>query len=118
MYNYDEAINLLIVKFPSLRIIYEDDVDYYEGLPYLFYESIFVKYIMDRIKSYNEIELSFIFDFIEDILSNGDERIKNLVEVSIIESFYYEESFKEFNDFLSKFYGILTAKSVKDCLFK
>jgi len=115
MYNYSESISLLINKFPVLKSIYEDDIDYYENLPYVFYESIFVKYIMDNIQSSNEIELINIFGFVEDLLLNGDEKIENLIDVTVIESLYFEESYDEFNTYLLKFCGDLTKKSFDDC---
>lgn len=38
MYDYGKAITILITRFPSLEIIYNIEEDYYEGLPYVFYE--------------------------------------------------------------------------------
>lgn len=39
MINYDNANYVLINKFPKMREIYLEDEEYYEDLPYLFYES-------------------------------------------------------------------------------
>ena len=118
MYNYSESINLLLNAFPKLKSIYEENIDDYEGLPYVFYESVFVKYIMDKIHSHSEAELSSIFDFVENLLLNGDEEIRNLVGVAVIESLYYEKEFMKLNESLLKFYGELTAKSFEDCFAK
>ncbi|MCL1924402.1 MAG: hypothetical protein FWF50_02335 [Defluviitaleaceae bacterium] len=111
MYNYNEAINFLTSKFSNLKSIYESEIDEYEGLPYIFYESVFIKYIVEKINSRDEVELYNIFNFVEDMLLNGDEEIKNLIEVAVIESLYYEEDFSSFNTFLPTFYGDLTKKS-------
>ena len=116
MYNYNESINLLLDRFPLLKSTYENNIYDYEGLPYVFYESVFVKYIMDKIQSFNEIELINIFNFIEELLLRGDEGIRNLVGVAVIESLYHEKSFNDFNMPLSRFYGKLTKKSFDDCL--
>ena len=96
MHNYTESINLLINRFPVLRPIYEENIYDYEGLPYAFYESIFVKYVMEKIQSSDDSELNRIFMFIEELLLNGDEEMRNLVDVAVIESLYHEDSFNEF----------------------
>lgn len=117
MYNYSDAINLLLAKFPILKSTNEYNIyDYEEYLPYVFYESVFTPYIMGKIQSSNEVELRSIFNFIEEMLSKGDAEFKNLIEVAIIESLYFEESFNEFNLFLSKYYGSLTKKSFDACV--
>ena len=118
MYNYNESINLLINRFPKLKSIYEENIDDYKDLPYVFYESVFVKYVMDKVHYYDEVELSTIFSFVEDLLLNGDEKTKNLIDVAVIESLYYEKDFAEFNKSLLKFYGKLTKKSFEDCFAK
>lgn len=115
MYNYDESITILITRFPSLRLVYEDDGDYYEGLPYVFYEEVFSKYIMDKVKTYNELELSNVFDFVEDMLENGDAETKNLVEVAVVESLYHDSQFTWNDKSLLRFYGILTKQSFQEC---
>jgi len=112
MYRYSEAINLLINKFPILKAIYEDNIYDYQDLPYVFYESIFVKYIIERIQSHNEAELRDIFIFIEELLLKGDAEFRNLLDVAVIESLYFENNFSEYNVFLLKFYGDLTKKSL------
>ena len=93
MYRYDKAIDIIISRFHKLALVYKENSDYYEELPYVFYESEFTNYIVSKIQENNELELKNIFDLIEDMLSNGDEGIVNLIEVSIIESLYYEENY-------------------------
>ena len=116
MYCYNESINLLISRFPKLKLIYDNNVDDYMDLPYVFYESVFVKYIMDKVNSRDSGELISIFNFIEDLLLNGDEKMINLVEVSIIESLYYEENFNDFSNYLFAFCNQLTRESFDDCI--
>lgn len=115
MYNYEESIAILIERFPSLKSAYEEDVDYYQGLPYVFYEDVFLKYIMDKVETYNEPKLSNIFDFIEDMLENGDDKTKNLVEVAVVENLYYDSQFAWKDKSLLRFYGRLTKKSFQEC---
>jgi len=111
MYSYSDATNLLIDKFPALKLVYIKDLYEYEGLNYAFYESVFVKYIMEKIHLSDEMSLNIIFNFIEDILQNGDDEIKNLVEVAVIESLYFEEDFRKRKVGLTKFFGKLTLQS-------
>ena len=111
MYSYENAINLALNKFVILKQIYNENVEDYEDLPYVFYESEFVKYIMCKSINSDEKELVEIFDFIEDMLSNGDTEIVNLIEVAVVESLSYENNFHDFNKIASKFYGELTKKS-------
>lgn len=115
MYNYEKSIAILIAKFPTLKLVYEDDVEYYEGLPYVFYEDVFSKYIIDNVETYNESILSDIFNFIEDMLENGDDKSINLVEVAVVESLYYDNHFVWNDKSLSKFYGRLTMQSFQEC---
>ena len=117
MYKYKESISILINKFPELRKVYEENIDDYEELPYVFYESVFVKYILDKVDCYDETKLKIIFIFVEDMLANGDEDTKNLIGVAIIESLYYEEDLKT-KEKLLRFFGELTKKSFDDCFPK
>ncbi|MCL2853733.1 MAG: hypothetical protein FWE20_12030 [Defluviitaleaceae bacterium] len=111
MYSYDSAIDLLIKSFPALEPVYLENIYDFEGLPYVFYESIFVKYIMEKICLSDEMSLCTIINFIEDVLQNGDDEIRNLVEVSVIESLYFEEDFRKKQVCLGKFFGKLTFQS-------
>jgi hypothetical protein len=69
-YRYSKAIDALINEFPMLRSVYTENIDDYEGLPYVFYESVFVKYIVDKIRTCSEMELSAIFNFVENLLKH------------------------------------------------
>ena len=48
----------------------------------MFYEQVFTTNIINKAKEYNESKLSDIFDFVEDMLENGDDDTKNLIESS------------------------------------
>ena len=117
MYKYKEAINILINNFSELRKVYEENIDDYEDLPYVFYESVFVKFILDKVNCCDEDKLKTIFIFVEDMLANGDDEIKNLIGVAIIESLYFEKDSKT-KEILLKYSGELTKKSFEDCFPK
>ena len=110
MYKYKDAISILINKFPELRKVYEENIDDYEDLPYVFYESVFMKFILDKVNCYDEDKLKTIFDFVEDMLDTGDEQTRNLIGVAIIESLYYEKDSKV-KEILLRYFGELTKKS-------
>ena len=116
MIKYNSAINILVNRFPDLKLVYESNIDDYRDLPYIFYESVFVKYIIKAASANDENSLCSIFEFVENLLLYGDDLIKNLVEVAIIESIYLEPDFISLNCTFSKYYGILTRKSIEDCI--
>jgi hypothetical protein len=114
MYKYKEAINILISRFPELIKVYEENFDDYEELPYVFYESVFVKFILDKTNPKDDDKLKAIFILIEDMFVNGDKETKNLIGVAIIESLYYEEDLKT-KEILLSYFGKLTKKNYEDC---
>ena len=115
MYKYEEAITILVDRFPNLKSIYELDKDYYENLPYIFYESEFVKFIIETVKFNNRETLIKIFEFVENMLKNGDKEFKNLIEVAVIESLYFDNNITDKKD-IEIYFGDLTLKSYQECL--
>ena len=97
-----KQLTILITRFPSLGIIYNIEENFYEGLPYVFYEQVFTTYIINKAKEYNESKLSDIFDFVEDMLENGDDDTKNLIEVAVIESLYLDPQYTWDDESLTK----------------
>lgn len=114
MYVYDEVITNLVEQFPEMKIIIEQDEEYYEDIPYLFYESEFVKFIVSCANDNKNESLTKIFEFIEDLLKNGDEKVVNLVEVAVVESLSFDKDIID-KKALEKYFGSLTMKSYKDC---
>ena len=122
MYNYNDAILILTNRFLEIKEIYELNKDDYENLPYVFYESVFVKYIVENANSDNKVVLNDIFNFIENMLINGDDKTKNLLEVAVIESLYFEKSILDKNSICiviqeDKIKQTLDSLSVKPKLF-
>ena len=114
MYNYDEAITILVNRFPELKQIYELDKDYYKDLPYIFYESEFIKFIVETAKINSKKTLIEIFEFVEDMLKNGDEKVKNLIEVAVIERLYFDKNITDKRD-IESYFGKLTLESYQEC---
>lgn len=117
MYRYDEAITILINHFPEMKNIYELNKDYYEDIPYVFYESEFVKYIVNFANSNDRDKLTEAFKFVEDMLKNGDEKVVNLIKVAVIESLFFENC-KDDIKIIESYFGSLTMKSYSDCFQK
>lgn len=93
-----------------LRSVYKEDEDYYKDLQYIFFESEFVKYIMNVANQRNKKELQYIFTFIEDMLVNGDEETQTMIKVAVIESLFCEKD-EIIKEELKKYFGNLTMKS-------
>lgn len=114
MYRYDDAITIIVNRFTEMKSIYELDIDYYEDLPYVFYESEFVKFIVNSANVNNKEVLNEVFDFVEDMLKNGDEKVVNLLEVAVIESIYFDNNIFD-KKVIESYFGVLTLKSYRDC---
>ena len=116
MYIYREAIKLLIDQFPEMKNIFEAEKEEYFDVPYVFYESVFTRYIMTKLRGEEWQEVQKIFDFVEDMFLNGDSEIKNLVGVAIVESIFFEKDFKELYPVILKYCGEKTKESFEDCI--
>jgi hypothetical protein len=114
MYKYNEIIFTLIDEFKEMKKVYDDDKDYFEGIPYVIYESEFVPFIVDSLNNNDEIVINKVFKFVEDLLKHGDERVVNLVEVAIVESLFLDECIDD-KDKIIKHFGDLTLRSYKSC---
>jgi len=92
MYEYNNAIDILVTRFPEMKTAFSINEDEYIGLPYYFFESEFVKFIIDSANNKDEKRLYEIFEFIEDMLSKGNEEMVNLLEVAVVESLLSQQT--------------------------
>jgi hypothetical protein len=111
MYEYKNAINILTNRFSEMEKEFLSDKDFYEDIPYVFYESVFVKYVVVQIEIKNVELMKKIFVFIEDILENGDDELKELIDVAVVESLFSEENAKQLIEDAQTFFGKLTKLS-------
>ncbi len=109
-YTYQDCIKILTDRFSKMKEIYDLEKEYYEDLPYLFYESEFEQFILKNLQVKNDEVLREIFTFVEDVLKNGDNEIINLIGVTVIESLFFD-SFREDIEHMKEYFGELTLKS-------
>ena len=81
----------------------------------LFYESEFTPYIMKLIDTNSITQLKEVFEFIEKLLEMGDERLRTVVGVSVVESLFFENKFMENFEELSKLMGEHTLMEFHQC---
>jgi hypothetical protein len=115
MYKYDEVINVVTNKFPQMKEVFEKDEEYYEDLPYVFYESEFVQFIVENANSGNNETLQIIFEIVENLIEFGDEKVVNLIEVAVVESLFLDKRIKNKSNLL-EFFGRLTMNSYSACI--
>lgn len=113
MFLYKNAIECLIENIPELKSLYEEDQEYYEDLPYVFYESVFTKYIVEMLEKKMDSKLVRCFDFVEKGLSEGDTDFKNLLEVSVIEALFFEGKFND--KYTLSFLGKTSQQNLRKC---
>ena len=80
---YKDVVDALLTEFPTLRERYEEEQDYSQGLPHLVYEIVFVPYLKEG-KDDTEL-ISKAAEFMERLLTHEDERIQEVVVVSVLE---------------------------------
>ena len=114
---YDNLINLLFEKFPNLKQDYINEGEYIEGLPHLCYPIVFVPYIKEIITNNDLDNLLKICEFLEEMSICTEERVREVLIASILESIlserrlverlksYLKERTAEFLMLLEKTYG-------------
>lgn len=110
---YKNAIECLIENIPELKPLYDEDSEYYKDLPYVFYESVFTKYIVEILEKKMDSKLIQCFDFVEKVLREGDSGLKNLLEVSVIEALFFEGKFND--EYTLSFLGKMSKQSLRKC---
>lgn len=112
---YSNANRLLMAEFPELKEIYCNNIDEYSDLPYAFYESEFVPFIMDQLRQNCLSNLNKVFSFIEKLFIEGDEMIVNLIGVAVVESLYFENDYNKYKNMIFNLCGEKTRKSFSEC---
>ena len=83
-------MTLTFVRFPMLKNEYEKEGDYIQGLPHLCYSIVFVPFIRQACLANNENSLQHICNFLECMATSKDERVKEVLGASVLESMLSE----------------------------
>jgi hypothetical protein len=83
---------------------------FYDGLAHCFYEDAFVPLIMKCLAENRKDELKKAFAFIEKLFREGDEDVKDMAGVSVVEPIYYEPDFEKYKETIYSLCGELTRK--------
>ena len=83
-----KELNLKIIEyFPGLQEAYHDETLWQEGDEtgsHVVYGTVFTPYFEQKLNMRNIESLTYIFKFIEDILSTGDVSAENVIALSVI----------------------------------
>ena len=115
---YNNAIEIITEAFKEMKNIYSNNIEDYVNLPYAFYESEFVPFIMLKLKQNDLVILNEIFNFIEKLFLSGDDMIVNLVEVAVVESLFFEKNYTKYESAILNLCGKQTRHSFEKCCEK
>ena len=87
-----ELNRMLIQWIPEVAATYEKEVEWQEGDEtgaHIIFGDVLVPHIIELVEEQESESLKKIFEFIEHLLSLGDEYAEEVVMLSVIESLYY-----------------------------
>ena len=97
MIEEEELNSILMDEFEILKVAFDEDGGY-DDYPCSFYDEQFVPYIVKQLNEGNDKELEKIFKFIEMLFVEGDKHVVYVLDVSLVESLYFEPDFKKHRD--------------------
>jgi len=100
-------INELLLRFPILKSVYEDEGDYIKDIKHLSYSIVFVPYIRQVVLSNDENMIRSVCNFMECMANADDKLVSELLAVSVLESILCE---REIISSLKPYLGIKTLK--------
>lgn len=88
--SYANAVDKLLECFPVLRKHYDQHSILWEDeyLPHVVYGVVFNPYVLsllDAADQKHNADLERVFDFLEDMANSGDEELRNILAVTILE---------------------------------
>lgn len=92
---YENIIEILLSRFPETSVVYNEEKDYIEGLPHLVFEIVFVPYFKEVMESENQKAKIKTTEFLEEMITCEDEKVQEVVVVSVLESLLSERDFLE-----------------------
>ena len=100
----------LISLLPEIKKRYVDVISWQEGDDtgsHVVFEDVLVPYIIECVRTRNQIRLFECFKVVEEILSTNDEYAEEVISVSVLESLLFEDCVQSM---LSKYMGQKTKK--------
>jgi len=92
---YENIIEILLSKFPEISKIYDEERDYIGDLPHLVFEILFVPYFKKIMESGNQEGKIKATELLEEMIKCEDEKVQEVVVVSVLESLLPERDFLE-----------------------
>lgn len=87
--------NYILTYFPELKEQVKSETDGYPGfLPHIVFANIFCRRVAEILKLEDSSENDFVhrvFEMYEDMAANGDDEVKSLLEVSLLEYLWDEK---------------------------
>ena len=88
--------NYILTYFPELKEQIKNETDgYSEFLPHIIFANIFDRRVAELLMSKEHSENDFVrrvFEMYEDLAANGDDEVKSLLEVSLLEYLWDEKT--------------------------
>jgi hypothetical protein len=103
---FDNVINELFIQFPRLKSAYEEEGDYIRNLPHLCFSIVFVPFVRQAVSA-NQSMVGQICDFMECMATSEDQKVSELLGVSVLESILSE---RELIGLLKPYFGSETSK--------
>ena len=84
--NYDEIVNEFLDEFPEYIPMYMEHIEINsEVLPHVFFGETLNEDLPKLIEENKKVNLNAIFTFLERMATDGDQEVKNLLMVTILE---------------------------------
>ncbi|MBQ6877895.1 MAG: hypothetical protein IJO22_05790 [Oscillospiraceae bacterium] len=84
MFLYKTIVQTLVDNFQG--VFSDDEINEYGDWPHVFFGDLFVPYVKNILLSGNTEEINFIFLFLENMANSRDDEVRNLLQVSVLES--------------------------------
>jgi len=89
---YQEMNRILWDRFPQLRTQLSQCMSEYECGPHVLYEVALNPYVKEVLeKDNNDEKCCQVFEFFEELATSGDEEVRNLLQVTLLEALWDEK---------------------------
>ncbi|MBG9944241.1 hypothetical protein ABE237_16190 [Brevibacillus formosus] len=91
---YGNIIRKLLTDVPQIRPYYEEEIEWLEeDLPHVIFGMVLTPYIIKSLEEHRNVET--IFNFLEEMALSVDEKVQELLVVSVLESLITERGIIE-----------------------